>query len=84
MKNEKNWTELLTNEDTRKLMSRNRDILEEEIKIVNAQGYIETVKLLPKWATNKYFLYEFLRKNDRCQKCVHAEKVLKKSTAKGS
>jgi hypothetical protein len=79
MKNEKNWTELLTSEDTRKLMSRNRDLLGEKIKIVNAQGLIETVKLLPKWATNKYFLYEFLRKNGRVDKCKHAEKVLKKS-----
>ena len=79
MKNEKNWVELLTSGDTTKLMKKNQDILLEEIRFIDGNGFIATEKRFPKWATNKYFLYEFLRKNGRVDKCKHAEKVLKKS-----
>lgn len=79
---EKNWTEFLSTAECQRLMKQHRDICEEEIKFLDSSGYIVAEKRFPRDLLNKYFLYRFLRKNNRCPKCTHAESVLKKSKTK--
>jgi hypothetical protein len=82
MENQKNWVEHCSTPELMRLLKLNRDICEEKIKVLDSQGFIVERTAFPKMFLNKYFLYRFLRKNDRCPKCSHAEKVLKKSTTK--
>lgn len=76
------WTERISTPECIKLMKLHRDICEEEISYLDNQGYIDTRKAFPRRFLNKYFLYQHLRKHDRCPKCGHAEKILKSEKKK--
>ena len=73
----KNWTEDLSIADVKKLLSENEDICKESIKFLDPSGYIDERDAYPKWCLNKYLLYQHLRKHNRVERCVHAEKILK-------
>ena len=79
----KNWTEHVSTPEVIRLLKQNRDICEESIRYLDQQGYICERMAFPRELLNKYHLYAHLRKHDRCQKCASAEKILKKSKAKG-
>jgi len=80
----KNWVEAIAGPECVKIMKAHRDVCEREISYVDSQGYIVTEKRFPREFLNKYYLYAFLRKNDRCPRCDHAEKILKSEKKKAT
>jgi hypothetical protein len=82
VKKDPNWVETFDTRRLKCLAAINSDILEEEIHMIDKQGFRITRRIIPKHYLNRYTLYQKLRENKRVKKNEHGEAMLKKSKEK--
>jgi hypothetical protein len=77
VKKNPNWLDAFGTKEITILARLNSDILEEEVEVIDSQGFKINKRIIPRKYLDKYVLYETLRKNRRVKKNDHGEKMLK-------
>jgi hypothetical protein len=81
IKNDPDWLEKFDTRQLKALAAINSDILEEEVEVIDKQGFKVSKRIIPRKYLNRYELYKKLKAAKRVKKNTHGEKILAKESS---